>query len=165
EAGIRDRNVTGVQTCALPIYCSTYIPPRLVIAAAGGATHEEVLSMVEDALAEAGLGSRADVWSGAENGAHGAGSVEKGAHLAGASRRAPIVRAGTSHDVKDAEQLASLLGCEGLEDGHDDRFVYSVLLAMLGGGMSSRLFQSVREERGLAYAVNCVASQFTDAGT
>src|SRR5699024_1624568 len=38
-------------------YCSTYIPPRLVIAAAGGATHEEVLSMVEDALAEAGLGS------------------------------------------------------------------------------------------------------------
>src|SRR5699024_1251080 len=142
EAGIRDRNVTGVQTCALPIYCSTYIPPRLVIAAAGGATHEEVLSMVEDALAEAGLGSRADVWSGAENGAHGAGSVEKGAHLAGASRRAPIFQAGTSHNVKDTEQLGILLGCEGLEEGHDDRFVYSVLLTMLGGGMSSRLFQS-----------------------
>jgi predicted Zn-dependent peptidase len=58
-----------------------------------------------------------------------------------------------------------MLGCEGLEEGHEDRFVYSVLLTMLGGGMSSRLFQSVREERGLAYAVNCVASQFTDFGT
>lgn len=136
-------------------YCSTYIPPRLVIAAAGGATHEEVLRMVEDALAEAGLGSRA--WS--------ADGVEAGAHLGGASRRAPVFQAGSSHTVKDTEQLGILLGCEGLEEGHDDRFVYSVLLTMLGGGMSSRLFQSVREERGLAYAVNCVASQFTDSGT
>ncbi|MBR7502724.1 insulinase family protein, partial [Mycobacterium tuberculosis] len=44
-------------------------------------------------------------------------------------------------------------GCEGLPEGHPDRFVYSVLLTLLGGGMSSRLFQSIREERGLAYAV------------
>ncbi|WP_228278402.1 M16 family metallopeptidase [Brevibacterium limosum] len=146
-------------------YQSTYIPPRLVIAAAGGATHEEVLAMVEDALAEAGLGSRADVWSGAENGAHGAGSVERGAHLAGASRVRPQFHSGQSHTVKDIEQLGIMLGCEGLEEGHDDRFIYSVMLTMLGGGMSSRLFQSVREERGLAYAVNCVASQFTDTGT
>src|SRR5699024_7376515 len=134
---------------------STSIPPRLVIAAAGGATHEEVLRMVEDALAEAGLGSRA--WS--------ADGVEAGAHLGGASRRAPVFQAGSSHTVKDTEQLGILLGCEDLPEGHDDRFVYSVLLTMLGGGMSSRLFQSVREERGLAYAVNCVASQFTDSGT
>ncbi|WP_253719905.1 M16 family metallopeptidase [Brevibacterium renqingii] len=138
-------------------YSSTYIPPRLVIAAAGGATHEEVLRMVEDALAEAGLGSRAEAWS--------ADGVAVGAHLAGASRERPVFRPGTSHTVKDTEQLGLLLGCEGLEEGHDDRFVYSVLLTMLGGGMSSRLFQSVREERGLAYAVNCVASQFTDTGT
>ena len=158
-------------------YQSTYIPPRLVIAAAGGATHEEVLAMVDDALAEAGLGSRADVWSGAGNGVHGAGpvgtgdsnggaaSVAKGSHLAGAARVRPDFQAGVSHTVKDIEQLGILLGCEGLEEGHDDRFIYSVMLTMLGGGMSSRLFQSVREERGLAYAVNCVASQFTDTGT
>ena len=158
-------------------YQSTYIPPRLVIAAAGGATHEEVLAMVDDALAEAGLGSRADVWSGAGNGVHGAGpvgtgdsnggaaSVAKGSHLAGAARVRPDFQAGVSHTVKDIEQLGILLGCEGLPEGDDDRFVYSVMLTMLGGGMSSRLFQSVREERGLAYAVNCVASQFTDTGT
>ena len=158
-------------------YQSTYIPPRLVIAAAGGATHEEVLAMVDDALAEAGLGSRADVWSGVGNGVHGAGpvgtgdsnggaaSVAKGSHLAGAARVRPDFQAGVSHTVKDIEQLGILLGCEGLPEGDDDRFIYSVMLTMLGGGMSSRLFQSVREERGLAYAVNCVASQFTDTGT
>ncbi len=158
-------------------YQSTYIPPRLVIAAAGGATHEEVLAMVEDALAEAGLGSRADVWSGAGNGSHGgdsvdtgdadggAASVAKGSHLGGAARVRPEFHSGKSHTVKDIEQLGIMLGCEGLEEGHDDRFIYSVMLTMLGGGMSSRLFQSVREERGLAYAVNCVASQFTDTGT
>lgn len=144
-------------------YQSTYIPPRLVIAAAGGATHEEVLAMVEDALAEAGLGSRADVWSGA--GAGDAASVAKGSHLGGAARVRPEFHSGKSHTVKDIEQLGIMLGCEGLPEGDDDRFIYSVMLTMLGGGMSSRLFQSVREERGLAYAVNCVASQFTDTGT
>ncbi|MGO0603868.1 M16 family metallopeptidase [Brevibacterium linens] len=158
-------------------YQSTYVPPRLVIAAAGGATHEEVLAMVEDALAEAGLGSRADVWSGAGSGVRGADSVDtgdadggaasvaKGSHLGGAARVRPEFHSGKSHTVKDIEQLGIMLGCEGLEEGHDDRFIYSVMLTMLGGGMSSRLFQSVREERGLAYAVNCVASQFTDTGT
>ncbi|WP_420808576.1 M16 family metallopeptidase [Brevibacterium iodinum] len=144
-------------------YQSTYIPPRLVIAAAGGATHEEVLAMVEEALAEAGLGSRGDVWSGAGTG--DAASVAKGSHLGGAARVRPEFHSGKSHTVKDIEQLGIMLGCEGLAEGHDDRFIYSVMLTMLGGGMSSRLFQSVREERGLAYAVNCVASQFTDTGT
>lgn len=144
-------------------YQSTYIPPRLVIAAAGGATHEEVLAMVEDALAEAELGSRADVWSGAGTG--DAASVAKGWHLGGAARVRPEFHSGKSHTVKDIEQLGIMLGCEGLPEGDDDRFIYSVMLTMLGGGMSSRLFQSVREERGLAYAVNCVASQFTDTGT
>lgn len=144
-------------------YQSTYIPPRLVIAAAGGATHEEVLAMVEDALAEAGLGSRADVWSVAGTG--DAASVAKGSHLGGAARVRPEFHSGKSHTVKDIEQLGVMLGCEGLPEGDDDRFIYSVMLTMLGGGMSSRLFQSVREERGLAYAVNCVASQFTDTGT
>ncbi|WP_413334383.1 M16 family metallopeptidase [Brevibacterium sp. GP-SGM9] len=158
-------------------YENTYVPPRLVIAAAGGASHAEVLSMVDDALAEAGLGSRSEVWSPSRLGSvegdaallrpsdekvHGS---HAGAHLAGAKREAPSFTAGRSHTIKDTEQLGVLLGCEGLEEGHPDRFVYSVLLTMLGGGMSSRLFQSVREERGLAYAVNCVASQFTDFGT
>ncbi|MDN5551383.1 pitrilysin family protein [Brevibacterium sp. BDJS002] len=140
-------------------HSTTYVPPRLVIAAAGGATHDEVLGMVDDALAQAGVGSQAGshTW---DSPAATAGRVSgRGA------REVPTFHSGRSHTVKDTEQLGILLGCEGLEEGHPDRFVYSVLLTMLGGGMSSRLFQSVREERGLAYAVNCVASQFTDFGT
>ncbi|MGO1362971.1 MAG: M16 family metallopeptidase, partial [Brevibacterium aurantiacum] len=129
----------------------------------GGATHDEVLRMVEDALAEAGVGS--------ETGSHAWDSVAPSGSSAGTgktgrgAREVPTFHSGRSHTAKDTEQLGILLGCEGLEEGHPDRFVYSVLLTMLGGGMSSRLFQSVREERGLAYAVNCVASQFTDFGT
>lgn len=152
-------------------HSTTYVPPRLVIAAAGGATHDEVLGMVEDALAEAGIGSESasHAWdspaAGRPAAAAGVGDATDGrAHVRGA-REVPQFHSGRSHTVKDTEQLGILLGCEGLEEGHPDRFVYSVLLTMLGGGMSSRLFQSVREERGLAYAVNCVASQFTDFGT
>ena len=137
-------------------YSATYIPPRLVIAAAGGATHDEVLTMVEAALAEAGVGSASHPWEGAAS-----ATTDHGR----SARLAPTFHSGSSHTIKDTEQLGILLGCEGLEEGHPDRFIYSVLLTMLGGGMSSRLFQSVREDRGLAYAVNCVASQFTDFGT
>ncbi|WP_375294974.1 M16 family metallopeptidase [Brevibacterium sp.] len=140
-------------------YSSTYVPPRLVVAAAGGATHDEVVRMVEDALTGA--------WADREledKPADGAGS-SVAAPESQLIREVPTFHPGRSHTVKDIEQLGILLGTEGLEEGHPDRFVYSVLLTLLGGGMSSRLFQSVREERGLAYAVNCVASQFTDFGT
>ncbi|WP_353843838.1 pitrilysin family protein [Brevibacterium sp. RIT 803] len=140
-------------------HSTTYVPPRLVIAAAGGATHGEVLGMVEDALAQAGVGSPAGSHTWDSPAATAGGVAGRG------TREVPTFHSGRSHTVKDTEQLGILLGCEGLEEGHPDRFVYSVLLTMLGGGMSSRLFQSVREERGLAYAVNCVASQFTDFGT
>ncbi|WP_231441662.1 M16 family metallopeptidase [Brevibacterium zhoupengii] len=150
-------------------HSTTYVPPRLVIAAAGGSTHDEVVRMVEDALAEAGVGSEAGshTWdtvatSGSSAGTGSAAATETSGRSA---REVPTFHSGRSHTAKDTEQLGILLGCEGLEEGHPDRFVYSVLLTMLGGGMSSRLFQSVREERGLAYAVNCVASQFTDFGT
>jgi hypothetical protein len=118
-------------------YQSTYIPPRLVIAAAGGATHEEVLAMVEDALAEAGLGSRADVWSGA--GAGDAASVAKGSHLGAAPH--VCVRNSTRErriPSRTSNSWGFMLGCEGLEEGHEDRFIYSVMLTMLGGGMSSQ---------------------------
>ncbi len=142
-------------------YSSTYVPPRLVVAAAGGATHDEVVRMVEDALSAAwidrDLGSPAPAEAGA-------GSLVA-APESRLIREVPTFRSGRTHRIKDTEQLGILLGTEGLEEGHPDRFVYSVLLTLLGGGMSSRLFQSVREERGLAYAVNCVASQFTDFGT
>ena len=57
-----------------------------------------------------------------------------------------------------------MLGCEGLSRTSEQRFALGVLNAALGGGMSSRLFQEVREKRGLAYSVYSFASQHADTG-
>ena len=57
-----------------------------------------------------------------------------------------------------------MLGCEGLSRNDDRRYALGVLNAALGGGMSSRLFQEIREKRGLAYSVYSFASQNADTG-
>ena len=62
------------------------------------------------------------------------------------------------------EQANLILGCEGLSRTDDRRFALGVLNAALGGGMSSRLFQEVREKRGLAYSVYSFTSQHADTG-
>jgi predicted Zn-dependent peptidase len=62
------------------------------------------------------------------------------------------------------EQANLVLGCGGLSRTDDRRFALGVLNAALGGGMSSRLFQEVREKRGLAYSVYSFTSQHADTG-
>jgi predicted Zn-dependent peptidase len=62
------------------------------------------------------------------------------------------------------EQANLVLGCEGLSRNDDRRFALGVLNAALGGGMSSRLFQEVREKRGLAYSVYSFTSQHAETG-
>jgi predicted Zn-dependent peptidase len=64
----------------------------------------------------------------------------------------------------DIEQANIVLGCRGLSRHDDARFALGVLSAALGGGMSSRLFQRVREERGLAYSVYSYTSTYADTG-
>jgi predicted Zn-dependent peptidase len=66
--------------------------------------------------------------------------------------------------AKDTEQVHVCLGGPGLPRHDDRRFALRVLDAIFGGLSSSRLFQSVREERGLAYAVYSFSGQFTDTG-
>ena len=62
------------------------------------------------------------------------------------------------------EQANLVLGCEGLSRNDDRRYALGVLNAALGGGMSSRLFQEIREKRGLAYSVYSFAAQNADTG-
>jgi predicted Zn-dependent peptidase len=64
----------------------------------------------------------------------------------------------------DTEQANLVLGCHGLSRHDERRYALGVLSSALGGGMSSRLFQRVREERGLAYSVYSFSSGFADAG-
>jgi predicted Zn-dependent peptidase len=83
--------------------------------------------------------------------------------LSGPRRQAP---AGTGVRLvsRGIEQANMVLGCEGLSRTDERRFALGVLNAALGGGMSSRLFQEVREKRGLAYSVYSFASQHADTG-
>ncbi|MDH5421550.1 MAG: insulinase family protein, partial [Acidimicrobiia bacterium] len=67
-------------------------------------------------------------------------------------------------DVKDTEQANLVVGGEGIARGDERRFAFDVLHHVLGGGMSSRLFQTIREERGLAYSVYSFALPFADTG-
>jgi predicted Zn-dependent peptidase len=66
--------------------------------------------------------------------------------------------------TKETEQYHLALGAPGLPRGDERRFALRVLDTILGGSSSSRLFQEVREKRGLAYAVYSFASQFIDSG-
>ena len=130
-------------------YRRYYRPDELVVTAAGGLDHDVVCGLVVDALHSAG-------W--------------KLEPAAAPVQRRPTERAaitGTAglHVVKrPVEQANIIMGCPSLVATDDRRFVMSVLNAVLGGGMSSRLFQEVREKRGLVYSTYSFASSYADAG-
>jgi len=130
-------------------YRRYYRPDELVITAAGGLDHDVVCRLVVDALKTAGWDLEAD-----------AAPVQRRA-----TERAVITGTAGLHVVKrPVEQANIIVGCPSLVATDDRRFVMSVLNAVLGGGMSSRLFQEVREKRGLVYSTYSFASSYADAG-
>jgi predicted Zn-dependent peptidase len=130
-------------------YRARYTPPSLVVAAAGSVDHEAVAGCVREAFGP-GLSAAA-----APDPPRLAGLGE--AVPGGAGRGVRLVS-------RSIEQANLVLGCEGLSRNDDRRFALGVLNAALGGGMSSRLFQEVREKRGLAYSVYSFASQYAETG-
>jgi predicted Zn-dependent peptidase len=116
-----------------------YAPERLVVAAAGRVDHERLTDLAR-------------------------------AHLGDLARRpAPPMapgryRGGHRLEADDAEQLHLVLGVEGVAYDDPDFYAAQVLATALGGGMSSRLFQEVREKRGLAYNVFAFAASYVDTG-
>ncbi len=125
-------------------YREAYVGPRLIFSAAGGADHEDLVDLV---------------WRATQH------LPEAKDHAATTSGRVtPVFSPGERHIARPTEQQGLIMGVAGLHDGHDDRFTLTVLASLLGGGMSSRLFQTVREERGLAYAVHTTGSQYSDVG-
>ncbi|UFU05176.1 M16 family metallopeptidase [Ruania halotolerans] len=134
-------------------YRRTYRPSELVVTAAGNVDHDALCAQVLD-------GVRTGGWP-------------LDAQAAPAPRRQVVdstagagFATGPSTRVlhRTTEQANVLLGGLGLPAGDDRRFVLAVLNAILGGSMSSRLFQEIREKRGLAYAVFSFSSGFADAG-
>jgi predicted Zn-dependent peptidase len=130
-------------------YRRYYRPDELVITAAGGLEHDVVCNLVVDALHSAG-------WSLESN----AAPVERRS-----TERAEIAGTAGLHVVKRAvEQANIIMGCPTIVATDERRYVMSVLNAVLGGGMSSRLFQEIREKRGLVYSTYSFASSYADAG-
>lgn len=75
-----------------------------------------------------------------------------------------VYKGGTFHQARDLEQTHVILGFEGLPFEHPDYYAASLLSTILGGGMSSRLFQEVREKRGLVYSIYTFTSSYQDSG-
>ncbi len=119
-----------------------YVPGNLVVAAAGSIDHDRLVTLVEGAL------------NGAE------GGVEAARPEPAPESVVPQLRFHT----KETEQYHLCLGAPGVARGDERRFALRVLDTILGGSTSSRLFQEVREKRGLAYAVYSYASQYVDSG-
>ncbi len=80
------------------------------------------------------------------------------------TRTSPCPSPGVHLVSRPLEQVHFCVGYEGIRVSHEDRYALYLLNTILGGGMSSRLFQSIREERGLAYSVYSYHSVYEDAG-
>ncbi|WP_024288783.1 pitrilysin family protein [Cellulomonas sp. KRMCY2] len=135
-------------------YREHYGPTSLVVTAAGGIDHDALCGQVSQALAAGGWELPADGVPGGRRDL-----------VADASAAAGVPTAGTELIVhRTTEQANVIIGGTGLTATDERRFTLSVLSAVLGGGMSSRLFQEIREKRGLAYSVYCFASGHADTG-
>ncbi|MEU6999148.1 pitrilysin family protein [Nonomuraea sp. NPDC046570] len=128
-------------------YRTYYQPPRTVVSVAGNVRHEDVVELVARAYERAGA-------------------------LSGATEFAPPRTSGPGAEThsrvrvvdRPTEQANMVLGTTGMTRTDDRRFALGVLNAALGGGMSSRLFQEIREKRGLAYSAYSYTSAYADTG-
>ena len=106
---------------------------------------------------------RAGRWIGWSHGIFGKKKPLNG--LSRPERRPPEVHGGVLVKRKPLEQVHLCLGLKGVAAGHQDRYAAYALNSVLGGSMSSRLFQEIREKRGLAYSIYSFLSGYSDIGT
>lgn len=131
-------------------YQQNYRPQDLVVVAAGSVDHQELIKLVEKGLSEAGWDLSVSKQPVARRLLHPA-TISRGAKLQVIHR--PI------------SQVNILVGSEGLFVDDPRRYAMGILNTALGGGMSSRLFQEIREKRGLAYSVYSFNQGYSDAAT
>ena len=133
-------SVRGMGASAIRDYMErNYVGDRMVIAAAGNVSHDQLVDIANDSFHDL----RPD----------GAPEPEKARYVGGEERL-----------VSDHEQAHIVLGLEGRAYNSDGFYAAQVLASILGGGMSSRLFQEVRERRGLCYSVYAFHWAFEDSG-
>jgi len=135
------------RTAIAGYYRRRYRAPNIVVTAAGSLEHRKVVRLVRKAFEAAG--------------ALGDGDLPAPPRI-GETRVRPA--GGVSLVARPTEQANLVLGVPGVARTDDRRYALGVLNSALGGGMSSRLFQEVREKRGLAYSVYSFASHYADLG-
>jgi predicted Zn-dependent peptidase len=116
-----------------------YGAPRMVLSAAGRVDHDALLELATTAF-------------------------ERLPPTIGAEREPARYRGGEFREERDLEQVHLVLGFQGVGYRDDDFYPVSVLSTLLGGGMSSRLFQEAREKRGLVYSIYTFPSSYSDTG-
>jgi predicted Zn-dependent peptidase len=152
-------SVTREQLAAF--HAQRYLPDSIVIAAAGSIDHDALVEMAS-AVEHARPGEEA-LAPGQANG-HPSQSPANGGAAASAAIAAPDFRPRAQFLQKDTEQYHVCLGGAGIARDDERRFALRVLEGVLGGTSSSRLFQEVRERRGLAYSVFTFSNLYAHTG-
>jgi predicted Zn-dependent peptidase len=121
-------------------FVDNYVPPRIIIAVAGNVTHDRVVELF--------------------------GERFNGDARAARERRqpAPVMTPGVNIVHKALEQVHLVMGFPGLDHSAPERYALYLLNDIIGGSMSSRLFQEVRERHGLVYSIHSGAQPFRDTG-
>jgi len=127
-----------------------YRPETLVVTAAGGVEHDQFVELVQEALVKGGWDLD--------------GAVAPAVRRQQITDIAEFGTGSTQVIPRNVEQANVIVGCIGIAATDERRFALTVLNAILGGGMSSRLFQEVREKRGLVYSTYSFASNSSDTG-
>lgn len=150
-------------------YFAQYDPSTLVVTAAGAVDHDRLVEQVLNALKLAGgrwnpdedrAPQRREAGAGAGAGAGAIEAIGDGNDLgSGASQPASV-----QLTERESEQINLMIGTPGLRAGDPRRFAFGLMNSVLGGGMSSRLFQEIREKRGLAYTTYSFGASYSDGG-
>lgn len=137
----REETVSAMDQAGLKAYLqANYSPDRMVISAVGRLDHDQLVELVKPAF----------------------GAVE--ARPGRAERHAPEFKRGDLIREKPLEQVHLCLGLPAVSVADEDRYAAALINIILGGSMSSRLFQEIREKRGLAYSVYSYLPTYSDAG-
>jgi predicted Zn-dependent peptidase len=118
---------------------SHYNPNKMIVSAAGKINHEEFVEQITKFCVNLPMGKTND-------------------------RQSSKYISGEYREEKKLEQIHLLLGFQGIDYHHEDYYSLLIYSSLLGGGMSSRLFQEIREKRGLVYGISSFSASYTDTG-
>jgi predicted Zn-dependent peptidase len=142
-AGTKEAVVSLTRGQIMEYVAQRYLPTNTVVAIAGNIQHEEAIAQIETSFGR---------WADGE---------PSTGYISDDKQTAPRLLI----QSKDSEQAHLCLAVHGLSLFHPDRFALDLLSAVLGGGMSSRLFTEIREKRGLAYDIHSYVEHFLNSGS